>query len=93
MIQRPKKIKHLPQWMCIHGHEGAWNDETGNGYHGGLQFDRPFEEAYGKDMLRKYGGMDAGHWTPRDQLIVAERGYEARGFAPWPNTAHACGYI
>ena len=34
---------HAPRWwlneaICIHDHEGAWNDETGNGYSGGLQF-------------------------------------------------------
>jgi hypothetical protein len=34
---------HAPRWwlreaVCIHDHEGAWNDETGNGYSGGMQF-------------------------------------------------------
>lgn len=28
----------LAQAVCIHGHEGAWNDNTGNTYFGGLQF-------------------------------------------------------
>jgi hypothetical protein len=26
------------QAVCIHEHEGAWNDNTGNGYFGGMQF-------------------------------------------------------
>lgn len=34
---------HAPAWwlaqaVCIHEHEGAWNDNTGNTYFGGLQF-------------------------------------------------------
>jgi hypothetical protein len=34
---------HAPSWwlrqaVCIHQHEGAWNDNTGNSYFGGLQF-------------------------------------------------------
>lgn len=27
----------LPQAVCIHGHEGAWPDNTGNTYFGGMQ--------------------------------------------------------
>lgn len=28
---------HYQLWLCIHRGEGAWNDNTGNGYYGGLQ--------------------------------------------------------
>jgi hypothetical protein len=87
---RPK-IKYLPQWICIHNHEGAWNANTGNGYYGGLQMDITFMEAYGSDMISKYGGY-AHTWSPRDQIIVAERAYDSgRGFGPWPNTRRMCG--
>lgn len=86
-------VEHVAQWTCIHGLEGAWNANTGNGYHGGLQMDASFMRTYGSDMIAKYGGY-AELWTPRDQMIVAERAYDAgRGFHPWPNTARACGYI
>jgi len=86
-------VKHSTEWGCIHRGEGAWNDATGNGYYGGLQMDRNFERQYGADMLVRYQG-DANLWTPRDQMIVAERAYESgRGFAPWPMTARACGLI
>lgn len=87
-------IRRLNQWTCIHHYEGAWDDNTGNGYYGGLQMDATFIESYGRDMLRKYNGQYANAWTPRDQMIVAERAYESgRGFYPWPNTARDCGYI
>lgn len=85
-------VQHLAEWTCIHGKEGAWND-TGDPYWGGLQMDRTFMTTYGRDMIAKYGGW-AHLWTPRDQMIVAERAYDAgRGFNPWPNTARACGLL
>lgn len=98
-------VAHLAEWTCIHSGawpdgrrvsrhgEGPWNADTGNGYHGGLQLDRDFEEAYGRDMLAKYGGRDAEVWTPREQMIVANRAVPTRGFQPWPMTGRACGLV
>jgi hypothetical protein len=85
-------IGKLADWVCIHRREAAW-DDSGDPYWGGLQFDRDFMRAYGRDMLAKYGGRLADAWSPRDQLVVAERGRRARGYYPWPNTARACGLI
>src|SRR5262245_19100245 len=34
------------KWECIHNGEGAWNSNTGNGYHGGLQMDYTFQRLY-----------------------------------------------
>ena len=35
---------------------------------------------------------NADHWTPIEQMWVAERAYRSgRGFYPWPNTARYCG--
>jgi len=85
-------VPHYNAWLCIHSHEGAWND-SGDPYWGGLQMDRSFMQSYGSDMIRKYGGY-ANVWSPLDQMIVAERAYRAgRGFYPWPNTARYCGLI
>lgn len=93
LLNYSQPVKHSTEWGCIHRGEGAWNDATGNGYFGGLQMDRNFERQYGADMLARYQG-DANLWTPRDQMIVAERAYEAgRGFGPWPQTARACGLL
>jgi hypothetical protein len=87
--QHPPRLK---DWLCIHHYEGAWPDDTGNGYYGGLQMDMNFMSAYGGALLRKKGTAD--HWTPLEQIWVAERAYESgRGFYPWPNTARWCGLI
>jgi hypothetical protein len=82
---------HEAAWECIHRYEGAWTD-SGEPYYGGLQMDISFQREYGDDLLRRKGTAD--HWTPIEQMWVAERAYRAgRGFYPWPNTARACGLI
>lgn len=84
-------IPHLQQWLCIHSHEGPWTD-TGAPHWGGLQMDWDFMAEYGGDLLRRKGTAD--HWTPLEQMMVAERAYASgRGFYPWPNTARMCGLI
>lgn len=83
-------LKRFTSWICIHEHEGAWNDR-GDPYWGGLQMDRGFMRTYGRDMLLRHHGGLADVWTPAEQITVAERAYATRGFAPWPNTSRACG--
>lgn len=85
-------IGDLRAWTCIHQHEGSWPANTGNGYFGGLQMDRSFMRTYGGDKIRKYGGW-AHLWSPRDQMVVAQRAWRTRGYHPWPNTARACGLL
>lgn len=75
--------------LCVHSGEGAWNDNTGNGFYGGMQFD------YGT-WLSNGGGQFAPYAylaTPKEQLLIAFRTWQARGWAPWPNTAAACGLL
>jgi hypothetical protein len=81
---------HKSQWLCIHGYEGSWSDPN-SPYYGGLQMDLEFQATYGGDLLRAKGTAD--HWTPLEQMWVAERAYRTRGFYPWPNTARYCGLI
>jgi hypothetical protein len=90
--RRPLRLRlsRFEAWVCIHHHEGAWND-AGDPYWGGLQMDRGFMLAYGGDMIRRHHGGLANTWTPAEQIIVAERAYKARGFAPWPETSRSCG--
>jgi hypothetical protein len=79
-------------FSCIHGYEGSWTANTGNGYYGGLQMDLPFQRRYGSDYLRRWGTAD--HWPVWAQVAAAVRAYRSgRGFFPWPNTARACGLI
>ena len=81
----------LKDWLCIHHYEGSWTDPNAP-YYGGLQMDMSFMEAYGGSLLRTKGTAD--HWTPLEQIWVAERAYRSgRGFYPWPNTARVCGLI
>lgn len=90
---------HYSQWLCIHAGEGAWNANTGNGYYGGLQMDYGFMRAYGPTLLarrrdsRGNPNWTADHWTPLEQMWVAERAWKTRSFYPWPTTARRCGLI
>lgn len=81
---------HYDAWMCIHHGEGSWTD-PGSPYYGGLQMDLGFMQAYGLALYRSKGTAD--HWTPLEQMWVAERAYTTRGFWPWPNTARRCGLL
>lgn len=74
---------------CVHDGEGSWGANTGNGYYGGLQFDRSFMAAYAPGLLRRKG--TANNWTPAQQISVAIIAHATRGFEPWPNTARRCG--
>jgi hypothetical protein len=80
-------------FLCIHGGEGAWNSNTGNGYYGGLQMDYSFMTSYGLRAIRRWNGY-AHRWPPRVQIIVADIARRSgRGFYPWPTTARNCGLI
>jgi hypothetical protein len=95
VIERSKAVpRHAPphkaQWLCIHRYEGSWRD-SGSPYWGGLQMDWSFMSTYGRELLRRKGTAD--HWTPHEQMWVAERAWRTRGFWPWPNTARYCGLL
>lgn len=85
----------LAQATCIHGHEGAWPDATGNGYEGGMQFlASTYASVGGHVAYDRYG--HAVHWasldTPREQLYRAWLVYlrDGRSWREW-GTAGACG--
>jgi hypothetical protein len=88
-LRRAAHPPHRSAWLCIHRGEGAWNDPAPP-YYGGLQMDIEFQRSYGLELLRSKGTAD--HWTPLEQMWVAERAFSSgRGFSPWPNTAARCG--
>jgi hypothetical protein len=79
------RIAHRSLWLCIHAGEGAWNDNTGNGYYGGLQ------------MTSGWGGVARpDKLSPDAQMALAERQYRASGYSQswlqgqWPNTSPPC---
>lgn len=88
--KRYENPPHKSAWLCIHHYEGSWTD-SGAPYYGGLQMDEGFQKTYGITLYRSKGTAD--HWTPLEQMWVAERAYRTRGFWPWPNTARYCGLI
>jgi hypothetical protein len=85
------RARRFPALMCIHRHEGSWVSYSPAGYYGGFQMSRTFMRHWGVDKLAKYGGHDARYWSAADQLAVASRAVAHLGYAPWPNTAAACG--
>ena len=86
-------MPHYDAWMCIAQHEShaTWDVATGNGYYGGLQMDRQFQQAYGPELYRAKGTAD--NWTAEEQMLTAEKALAGRGFSPWPNTARMCGLL
>ena len=81
---------HYDALICIHGYEGSWTD-GGSPYYGGLQMNLGFQGTYGGWLLRLKGTAD--NWTPLEQIWVAEKAIQSRGFWPWPNTARYCGLV
>jgi resuscitation-promoting factor RpfA len=66
---------------------GNWHINTGNGYYGGLQFNAGTWRAYG-------GGKFASlphRATKSEQITVAERLLDARGWSPWPACSRRLG--
>jgi hypothetical protein len=87
--ERARAATVVDELLCIHGHEGAWTSNTGNGYYGGLQMDLAFQRAYGPEYLAAYGTAD--RWPVAAQLTAGARAVASRGFTPWPAAAAACG--
>jgi hypothetical protein len=79
---------HLAAWRCIHRYEAAWDDPNPP-YYGGLQMDVRFQLTYGRALFARKGTAD--HWTPLEQMWVAEKALRGVGFSAWPNTARMCG--
>lgn len=59
---------------------GDWSINSGNGYHGGLQFDDSTWSAYGGDQY----ASSADQATREQQISVAEKVLEAQGSNAWP---------
>lgn len=83
------------QAMCVHSHEGAWPDDTGNGFGGGLQF----MVSTWNTAARLSGGVlpyvsttaEIGRLSPMTQIygaymIVLNDG----SWREWPQTARMC---
>lgn len=66
---------------------GDWSADTGNGYHGGLQFHPQTWSAYGGQQYAAY----AHQATREQQIAVAERVLASQGWGAWPACARRLG--
>ena len=66
---------------------GNWHINTGNGYYGGLQFSYSTWLSNGGGRYAKY----AHRASKGEQIAVAERLLDARGWSPWPGCASKLG--
>ena len=66
---------------------GRWHINTGNGYYGGLQFSPGTWDAYGGNRF----ASNAHRATKAEQIIVAERLLDQRGWSPWPACSRKLG--
>lgn len=64
-----------------------WHANTGNGYFGGVQFDRGTWLAYGGGVYAARADLASRN----AQIAVAERLHAARGFQPWPACSRRLG--
>jgi hypothetical protein len=76
---------------CVRSKEGGLTSVNPAGpYYGWYQTDPSFQAAYGPEFYRQWG---PGIWPAYAQVLTAWRGWKARGWYPWPNTARECGLI
>src|ERR1700741_4516062 len=70
------------QWDAVAGCEsgGNWAINTGNGYHGGLQFSSGTWAAHGGGEFAPSANMA----TKEEQIAVAERVLATQGKGAWP---------
>jgi LysM repeat protein len=66
---------------------GNWHINTGNGYYGGLQFNAGTWRAYGGGRFASLPNKA----TKAEQITVAERLLDARGWKPWPACSRRLG--
>jgi LysM repeat protein len=66
---------------------GRWNVNTGNGYHGGLQFAPSTWKGFGGGEF----AASAHQATRAQQIVVAERVLAAQGWGAWPVCSRKAG--
>jgi len=68
---------------------GKWDINTGNGYYGGLQFDKSTWRANGGKKF----APTADKASPIEQKQIAEDLYRVSGWRPWPGCARKLGWL
>ena len=69
-------------WERLAGCEsgGNWHINTGNGYYGGVQFSDPTWDGNGGERFASRADLA----SKAEQIIIAARVLEGRGWSPWP---------
>ncbi len=66
---------------------GNWSINTGNGYHGGLQFSPSTWSGYGGEEFAPY----AYQASREEQIVVGERVLAGQGWGAWPSCSSQLG--
>jgi TP901 family phage tail tape measure protein len=79
-------MQTVPDWDAIASKEsgGNWATNTGNGYYGGLQFDQPTWDRYGKQYAARADLATRDQQIAAADALVKDRGANAP--QAWPNT-------
>ncbi|OCB44751.1 phage tail tape measure protein [Mycobacterium vulneris] len=79
-------MQTVPDWDAIASKEsgGNWATNTGNGYYGGLQFDQPTWDRYGKQYAERADLATRDQQIAAADALVKDRGANAP--QAWPNT-------
>lgn len=79
-------MQTVPDWDAIAQKEsgGNWATNTGNGYYGGLQFDQPTWDRYGKQYAARADLATRDQQIAAADALVKDRGANAP--QAWPNT-------
>ncbi len=59
---------------------GNWHINTGNGYYGGVQFSDATWDGNGGERFARRADLA----TKAEQIVIAEKVLDARGWSPWP---------
>ncbi|MGH3986726.1 MAG: transglycosylase family protein [Pseudonocardiaceae bacterium] len=67
---------------------GDWSIDTGNGYHGGIQFSDPTWDAYGGEAY----ASSADQATREQQIAVGREVLAGQGYGAWPGCSASTGW-
>jgi resuscitation-promoting factor RpfA len=78
----PAQAATANTWERLAGCEsgGNWQINTGNGYYGGVQFSDGTWDGNGGDKYAPRADLA----TKGEQMLIAEKVLDARGWSPWP---------
>lgn len=91
-IPRPlvdPKINSMLNELAQCESRGKWDSNNGNGYYGGLQFDKSTWRANGGKKF----APTADKASPIEQKQIAEDLYHVSGWRPWPGCARKLGWL